>query len=123
LLFSDVIGAQQAADGIMKSYRARPRLALADSLYDMDTFYAEFASKALPDVTLSSIDIKVLVKFLQRDRKVIVTTKDVIKFIDDEEEAETARIVTQIDCGVLEMKLAVNKLQSQIEDIQQQIEE
>ncbi|KAF8511566.1 Snf7-domain-containing protein [Hysterangium stoloniferum] len=113
---------EQAADTVTKHYRATPNLSLADSLYNMDTFRSEFASKALPNVTLSSTDVKVLIKFLERDRKVIVTEKDVLKFIDGDDEEETAKIVTQIDHGVLEMKLAINKLQSQIEDIQQQIE-
>ena len=48
---------------------------------------------------------------------------EVIKFVDEESEAEGARIVTQVDHGVLEMKTAIDRLKEQIEDIHRQIEE
>lgn len=114
---------QQAADAILRYYRSQPHLSLSDSLRSADTFRADFASKALPGTTLSPSDIKVLIKYLERDRRSIVTDKEVVKFIDTESDEEGAHIVTQVDRGVLEMKLAVAKLQAQIDSIQQQIEE
>jgi len=105
----------------MESYRSKTHVSLADTVYDIQTFHAEFASKALPDVILSLADIKVLLNFLERDRQVVVTAKDVIKFVD--EKSTEPSIVTQVDHGVLELKLAVEKLNYQIEDIQHQIEE
>ena len=64
-----------------------------------------------------------LIKYLERDRRSIVTDKEVVKFVDEASDTESARIVTQVDHGVLEMELAVAKLQDQIEDIHRQIEE
>ena len=74
-------------------------------------------------MTLTLSDTKVLLRYLERDRKAIVTDGDVIKFIDGALEAEGARLVTQVDHGVLDMKLAVDRLQDQIDDIHRQIEE
>jgi charged multivesicular body protein 7 len=74
----------------------------------------------LPNVTLSLPDIKVLVKYLERDRRVLVTFNEVIKFPHGFQENP---VVTQVDHGILELKLAINKLDSQIEHIQRQIEE
>lgn len=110
---------EQAADAIIEYYHSQPCLSLADSLYDIDSFREKFASHAFPDVTLSTSDIKVLVKYLERDRQVIVTAKDVIKFLEKSNNA----MVTQVDQGVLELKLAVNRMHLQIEDIQSQIED
>ena len=74
-------------------------------------------------MTLTLSDVKVLLQYLERDRKAIVTDRDVIKFVDESSEAEGVRLITQVDHGVLEMKLAVGKLQDQIEDIHREIEE
>ncbi|KAF8583189.1 hypothetical protein K439DRAFT_1647301 [Ramaria rubella] len=114
---------EQAADAVLEYHRSEPQLSLTDSLHSVDTFRAEFASKALPGVVLSISDIKVLIKYLERDKGVIVTSKEVIKFIDEEADEEGARVVTQLDHGVLEMKLAVDRLQDQIDDIHCQIED
>ena len=107
----------------MEYHRSEPRLSISDSLRSLDTFRAEFASRALPGVTLTLSDTKVLLKYLERDRKVVVTDRDVIKFVDEESQAEGARLVTQVDHGILEMKLAVDRLQEQIEGIHRQIDE
>jgi charged multivesicular body protein 7 len=108
---------------VLESYHSNVHLSISDSLRNLDTFRAEFASKALPGVTLTVADTKILLQYLERDRRVIVIDRDVIKFVDEESNAESARLVTQVDHGVLEMKLAVDKLQEQIDDIQRQIEE
>ena len=89
---------------MLEHYRSKSHLSLSDALRSVDTFRAEFASKALPGVTLTSSDVKVLIKYLERDRRAIVTSREVIKFVDEESEAEGARIMTQVDHGVLEMK-------------------
>lgn len=89
----------------------------------MDSFRSEFASRVFPGVALTADDMKVLIKFLERDRKVLVTSKDIIKFVNSEDIEESERIITQLDQGVLEMKLAISRLHSQVDDIQRQIEE
>ncbi|KAF8480603.1 hypothetical protein JB92DRAFT_2766282 [Gautieria morchelliformis] len=114
---------EQAANAVLEYHRSEPHLSISDSLRNLDTFRAEFAAKALPGVTLTSSDIKILLRYLERDRKAIVTDRDVIKFVDEESEAEGARLVTQVDHGVLEMTLAVDRLQDQIDDIHRQIED
>jgi charged multivesicular body protein 7 len=68
--------AERAADAVLALQRARS-VSLADTLYSFDSFRATFAASALPGVTLSDKDLRVLVKFLERDRRVVVTEKEV----------------------------------------------
>ena len=56
--------------------RARD-VSLADTLYSFDSFRATFATSALPGVTLSDKDLRVLLKFLERDRRAVVTEGEV----------------------------------------------
>lgn len=89
----------------------------------MDTFHSEFASEIFPDVVLTMDDIKVLVRFLERDKNVLVTSKDVIKFVDPRNITESGQMISQVDQGVLELKLALRRLHAQVGYIQSQIEE
>lgn len=50
---------------------------MADSLYSMESFRAEFAQGTLENTTLSELDMKVLVKYLERERRAVVLDKDV----------------------------------------------
>ena len=67
---------ERAADAVLALQRARG-VSLADTLYNFDSFRATFASSALPGATLSDKDLLVLVKFLERDRRVVFTEKEV----------------------------------------------
>jgi charged multivesicular body protein 7 len=67
---------ERAADTVLASQRAQSA-SLADTLYTFDSFRATFAASALPGVTLSDKDLCVLVKFLERDRRAVVTEKEV----------------------------------------------
>jgi charged multivesicular body protein 7 len=50
---------------------------LADTLYSFDSFRTTFAMSALPGVTLSDKDLRVLLKFLERDRQAVIAEKEV----------------------------------------------
>jgi len=63
---------ESAAQGVLAHQRTKDTGALADRLYTVESFKREFAGVALPDVVLSDLDIKVLMKHLERDRKVVV---------------------------------------------------
>ncbi len=67
---------ERAADAILAQQRGRGA-SLADTLYSFDSFRATFAPSALPGVTLSDKDLRVLVKFLERDRRVVIAEKEV----------------------------------------------
>ncbi|KAI6005672.1 hypothetical protein EDD15DRAFT_2426179 [Pisolithus albus] len=107
---------ERAAD-VVDSFRGG--MSLADSLYTVESFRKEFGSKVLPGVTISEMDTEVLLKYLERDRQILVRDKDVIKFIAADREKE----VTVIDRGILELKTAVGNLQSQVNAIQGKIDE
>ncbi len=73
-VFVDVV--EGAADAVLALQRTRG-VSLADTLYTFDSFRATFAASALPGFTLSDNDLRVLVKFLERDGRAVITEKDV----------------------------------------------
>lgn len=89
----------------------------------MDIFHSEFASKIFPGVVLTMDDIKVLVRFLERDKNMLVTSRDVIKFVDPRNMEDSGKMISQVDQGVLELKLALRRLHAQVGYLQSQIEE
>ena len=127
--------AERAADAVLALQRTRG-VTLADTLYSFDSFRATFAASALPGVTLSDKDLRVLVKFLERDRRVVITEKEVrrndslwglytyfyqvIKFVVPA--SSSAQEVTAIDRGILELKTAIADLSTQIDHITEKID-
>lgn len=110
---------ERAAEAVTQKQSEEPRISLTSSLYTLDSFRATFAGCALPDVTLSDADLKVLIRYLSRDKRVVVADKEVIKFVEPEQDSA----ITEVDRGVLQMQTAVTKLEVQIAEIQKQISE
>ena len=71
---------EQAAEAVMRKQQAKAGVSLADSLYSLDSFGREFSNCAVGGAELSSLDIKMLVKFLERDRRVVVVQGEVRGF-------------------------------------------
>ncbi|KAF9218338.1 hypothetical protein BS17DRAFT_742320 [Gyrodon lividus] len=94
-------------------------MCLTDRLYTVASFRREFGPKVLPGGSLSETDTKVLLRYLERDRKVIVQDKDVIKFVT----ADHQREVTAVDRGILELKIAIGSLQSQVDRLHGKMDE
>lgn len=65
---------ERAADVVEES---RGAMSLADSLFSVESFQKEFASRVLPGVTLSDTDTKVLLRYLERDKRMLVRDRDV----------------------------------------------
>lgn len=127
---------ESASQNVVARQRSKGSLIPTDDLYTLNSFREEFARVALPDVMLSDLDVKVLLKFLERDQKVVVVDKEVcpphlyffncnsrftqiIKFVDLD--SEESRTITAVDRGLLELKTAVQNVQRQIDDIQHKI--
>ena len=72
---------EKAADLVLESQSKKTGISLADSLYSYDSFRRTFGGTIFPDVFLSDNDVRVLVKYLERDRKAVVTGKNVSRFI------------------------------------------
>lgn len=63
---------ESAAQGVLTHQRSRETGAFADKLYTIETFRKEFSAVALPDLVLSDLDLKVLVKHLERDMRLVI---------------------------------------------------
>lgn len=68
---------KRAAAAVIEHQQSRPRLSFVDMLHNRESFRAEFGKIAVPGHTLSERDVDVLVKYLQRDKGVLVTEKEV----------------------------------------------
>lgn len=74
-MFVDIL--ERAAENVLVRQEGRTGVSLAESLYSFEGFREVFGSVALPGVTLSDTDVKVLVKYLQRDKRVLIADKEV----------------------------------------------
>jgi charged multivesicular body protein 7 len=108
----------QAAD-TLETLRDGTGLSPADNLYTFEDFRKEFGAKVLPGVVLSDIDTKVLIKFLERERRMVVQNGDVIKFVTASHDQE----ITAVDRGILQLKTAVRNLREQVDNIQNKIDQ
>jgi charged multivesicular body protein 7 len=71
---------ERAADAVMRIREAGGGAGAADWLFNFQGFRKEFGNKVNDGNALSEADVKVLVKFLERDRKVIVVDREVRSF-------------------------------------------
>jgi charged multivesicular body protein 7 len=62
---------EQAADTLEK-LRDGAGISPADNLYTTEGFCSELGANVIPGVVLSETDIKVLIKYLERERRVVV---------------------------------------------------
>lgn len=81
---------ESASQNVVSQQRSKGAVVPTDQLYTVDSFREEFASVALPDVVLSDLDIKVLIKFLERDQKVVVVDREV-----------SARVFCSLDTDII----------------------
>lgn len=105
-----------------------------DALYTIDTFRQEFSTCVglAPGDILSRSDADVLLRYLERDKQSVVSEKEVcslrhlftyfqrslnssqvIKFTATKE----AGSITAVDKGILELKLAVSNMQTQVDQL------
>ncbi|KAL5489779.1 hypothetical protein ACEPAI_4611 [Sanghuangporus weigelae] len=115
---------EKAADAVTNLLRQNVTLSPADSLYSFQAFRRRFGQMGavLEGTALSEFDLRVLVRFLERDRKIIVTNEEVIKVIDSSN-SEVPRVITSLDRGMLELKTAVENLEQQVELLNRRIAE
>ncbi|CAG8713204.1 462_t:CDS:2, partial [Dentiscutata heterogama] len=107
---------------------------VTDNLYTLSTFKAEFAAVAMPNVTLSEFDIKILITYLESERKILITdslhedvnkkeSDMIIKFRAKNLNANAKFEITSIDRGIIYIKETCDKLHQQIHDIEERIKE
>ena len=109
---------EQAADTILRIRDTQGGGGPADDLFSFDSFRQAFGTAVNASGTLGEADTKVLIKFLERDRKIIAVDKGVIKFINGGQAVD----ITVVDRGILELKIAVQSLELQIDNIQRKID-
>lgn len=67
---------ERAADAVLQKQKLKGGVQLSDALYKFEGFRREFAG-ALYGVSLSELDMRVVLKFMERDKKVVVVEGEV----------------------------------------------
>ncbi|KAF8308113.1 hypothetical protein DL93DRAFT_2231869 [Clavulina sp. PMI_390] len=106
---------KDAAAKLLKHHQSISSLSLSTTLYDRTTFRAAFGSVLFPASPHppTDRDIAILLKHLQRDLGVLVSDKEVIKFV----EPGQALKITQFDRNYLELMLAARNLSKQVDEL------
>lgn len=133
---------ESAADAVV-DMQEELQVTASDALYTMDTFRSTFGSVGANGINepLRETDAQALVKYLERDRGLVVVDKEVgdpisdlnssrltnmtiqiIKFIDRQSSTEE-RMITAVDRGILELKSAIRNLHIQVDSIQTKMDE
>jgi len=68
---------ESASQAVVVRQELKCSLDLADRLYTTSSFREEFAGVVFPDVVLSELDIKILIRYLERDQRLVVADKEV----------------------------------------------
>ncbi|KAJ3744830.1 Snf7-domain-containing protein [Lentinula detonsa] len=113
---------EHAGEAILESQRIKSA-GPADALYTFDSFRKAFAeclvgSDTADPVSMNELDMKVILRYLERDKGVVVVDDGIVKFIDNNAKAE----INAVDRGILELKTAVENLHTQIEGLQRKID-
>ncbi|KAF9527003.1 Snf7-domain-containing protein [Crepidotus variabilis] len=112
---------ERAADEV-EDMLAKKMASKTDALFTKESFRDAFGAAAGGDDVLREADATVLVKYLERDRGVVVVDKEIIKFVESAASAEE-RTITAVDRGILELKTAIRNLDAQIESLQSKVDE
>ncbi|KAJ7632803.1 Snf7-domain-containing protein [Roridomyces roridus] len=106
---------EAATDKVLAKQLRQP-----DALYSLESFKLEFSSALSGFDALPDREARLLLRFLERDRRAVIVQQDIIKFIDPR---STVREITAVDRSILELKEAVRHLRAQVSDLQRSIDE
>ncbi|KAA1077451.1 hypothetical protein PGT21_008333 [Puccinia graminis f. sp. tritici] len=130
---------RQTADRVIERYQQHfvglsPSI---DCLYTQSQFIDQLTKDLFPstqpNLKLSTTDLGILLKHLERDRKILISEKNVIKFVvptsieSDRDGTKYSRVgpapINEVDRGVLSVKQTIQQLNQQIQTISAQIEQ
>lgn len=66
---------------------------IIDRLHTLDSFTQSFAAQALPGVRLTAADVRILIKYLQRDRRALIRDNEASRMID--------RVADSLDASII----------------------
>lgn len=71
---------EQAAAAVIHQQGSKAGLSIHESLYTFDGFKREFGASVFGGLELSNLDVKVLVKYLERDKHAVIVQRGVSAF-------------------------------------------
>ncbi|KAF5365191.1 hypothetical protein D9758_005328 [Tetrapyrgos nigripes] len=122
---------EQTAEAIIEK-QASKAVGPSDGLYTFDGFKKDFSDCLGPSqaadegsdyALMSDVDMKVLLRYLERDKEAVVTDGEIIKFVDATGSLERVSEITTVDRGILELKTAIEDLHAQVDGIHKKIDQ
>lgn len=96
---------------------------MTSRLYRRADFYTQYADRALPGQRLTQADMDIVIKFLERDRRILSTRQEVIKLHASPLQGKEQQGVSDMDVNVLDIKSTESALLDQIADLEKRIAE
>ena len=90
-----------------------------DLVFSREQFLEEFGRLLNPKHQISSQDLDVILKFLERDEKVIIIARGVIKFLPKLSQGDEA--VTDVDVAIVKLRQTTASLEKDIETLNSEI--
>lgn len=116
-----LIDEQKAADNLESEIAQSNNM--TSRLYRRTDFYTQYADHALPGQRLTQADMDIVIKFLERDRRILSTRQEVIKLHASPLQGKERQDVSDIDVNVLDVKKTESALLDQIADLEKRIAE
>ena len=116
-----LIDEQKAADNLESEIAQLNNM--TSRLYRRTDFYTQHADHALPGQRLTQADMDIVIKFLERDRRILSTRLEVIKLHASPLQGKERQDVSDIDVNVLDVKKTESALLDQIADLEKRIAE
>ncbi|EGG02614.1 uncharacterized protein MELLADRAFT_117508 [Melampsora larici-populina 98AG31] len=124
----------EAADLVIERYKTTSAtFSQLDRLFTLDQFKLEFTSnlfnQSKKNSTFSLTDTTILLKYLHRDRRVLVFDGQIIKFLSPEYLTSngyatiTPPSLTETDTGIISVRETLNRLNQQISSIEKRIQQ
>ncbi|UZJ51170.1 hypothetical protein CBS101457_000490 [Exobasidium rhododendri] len=124
---------QSITNAILSIHRSSPRLSPLESLFSLRNFQVELVDPAFKQIAgdsaaecstapcCSSLDLRVLIRYMERDRGVAISQGQVIKL--EHNEGEALHGITEEEKGIVNVKETYTRLVSQVDEIEKRIQE
>ena len=109
---------EKAAEALLSDHFASPRLSPLESLFTLEAFKTTLRTS---QPHLSETDVRLVLKYLSRDRRVAAVEKSIVKLSHTEH--EEVKPITEQDRELMAIKETHQKLEIQIADIEKRIED
>lgn len=112
---------EQAAATALLAQASKENTSPTSRIYSRDLFETTFAHTLSPESRLTSTDFTILLAYLSRDKPVLSSTANTVKFKDPT--AATPAPITDQDTSIAELRTLITTLTQQVDGLSTRVEE